>query len=316
MPSKPTETSLQLFPQGHPLAEVVADALVRAQAGSTLVDLYDGLLHLRLARAQAAAERQRERERLDVRGELLLRTVESARAVQAAPAQAAEPEAAGGALQKASDPLAEFLAKAEDELAQARGALEERARREEEFFAGQVAQLEAALRERVDSMLAAHRPALDAVVQPVGREHALIQVTRPAPDDAVLIGFVLSGKLFTRYDAFFDDAIDDLSLEPARFYAEEGNPCARLPDVDAEDALCAEPGRAFVPAKGHISFRVPGHDFPRYRLVNRGPVAEVQARAAGGEYAPLMPRAAAELLSGYLLRLKLEGRLEVALRFG
>ena len=63
-----------------------------------------------------------------------------------------------------------------------------------------------------------------------------------------------------------------------------------------------------------IPFRLPDRDFPRFRLMNRGPVMEAEAREKGGAFSHLMSRDSAELLSGFLIKLKIEGRLDLSLR--
>ncbi len=303
------------FPPGHPQAEEVADALVRARAASTLVDLYGAWLRLRVAQAASAAARAEESERLETRASFLLKSVESARALRPPPPDPAKRKAKG--LKKADDAYAGFLASAESELAGARRALHERTEREEELFGRETAALQAGILERVEAVLGHRRPAVEACVQPVGSANALCHLARPGEEEAaLLLGFVLSGKLPTHYDAFFDDSVDDLSLPPARFYEEDGA-SARPASVDVEDALVADPARAFVPVKGMIAFCLPERDFPRFRLVNRGPLSEVEAReSADGGYSQLLSREAAELLSGYLIRLQVEGRLELVLKVG
>ncbi|MGI5862798.1 MAG: hypothetical protein ACOX6T_12170 [Myxococcales bacterium] len=309
------ETAALAFPPGHPQAEEVADALVRARAAETLVDLYDAWLRLRVAQAASGAARAEESERLETRASFLLKSVESARALQ--PAQPAQAKRKGKALKKAEDPYAGFLAAAEAELTGARRALHERAEREEELFRRETATLQATIVERVEAILGHRKPAVEVFVQPVGSANALCHLARPGEEEAVLLlSFVLSGKLPTRYDAFFDDSVDDLALPPARFYEEDGA-SARPASVDVEDAIVSDPARAFVPVKGMIAFRLPEREFPRFRLINRGPLAELEAReSAGAAYSHLVSREAAELLTGYFIRLQVEGRLELALKIG
>jgi hypothetical protein len=307
------------FPSGHPQAEEVAEALVRAQAARGLEDLYDAWLRLRLARAASAAERSRESERLEVRAEYLLKSVESARQLEPAARPAAKKAAkkpkgrSSKALQPAADPFASFLESAQRELAAAREELAARASREEALFEEQIKAIRARIGEQVEATLAIHKPQVDAMVQPVGTDRAIFHTARPEGEDSLLLGYVLSGKLFTRYGAFFDDSVDDLSLPPALFYEDEGGK-ARPGTVDEEDALALDPERELAPVKGMIAFRIPGHDFPRFRLLNRGPLAQIETRLEGGAYEQLLPREVAELLSGYLIRLEVEGRIALSMR--
>lgn len=304
---EPFGESALVFPKEHPQSEEVADALTRSRVAETLVDLYDAWRRLQAARVAAAAERAREAERLDVRAEYVLRTLEAARNVRL------DVGGDGEAALTKDDGLGAFQREAEEELRKARLLLEDRSTGEESLFESELARVRAEIRSRVEAVLVGYRPRLKARVQPVGREHSLVHVERPGDDDAVLLQYVLTGKLFTRYDAFFDDSVDDLTLGPPRFYAEEGLTQNRFETIDEEDAIVVEPEREFVPLKGVIMFRIPGHDFPRFRIVNRGPMSEVEARTEGGDYQHLMPRAAAELLSAYLLRLRVAGKLDVEL---
>ncbi|MGC4114290.1 MAG: hypothetical protein QM765_06675 [Myxococcales bacterium] len=293
--------------------EGVAEALARAR-GENLADLYDAWRDLLIAQASAAAARSREAEALEVRAQMLIKSVESARALSlGAPVGeekpkkgkktggkkkvAAKPDAAALAVAgaaSAADPLAGFIAESQKELDASRKALSARTTDEERFFASELAQVKERLRARASSLLVSHQPRLEVRVQPVGKERSLVHVTRPEPQDLVLVAFLLSGKLFTRFDAFFDDSVDELGLEPARFYAEEGNPTVRFDRIEDEEALLFDPQRVFVPAKGMFAFQAPGHAFPRFRLMNRGPVLEAEARDQGGAYENLMPRASAE----------------------
>ena len=299
------------FPAGHAQAEAVGEALARARGAEAIADLYDGWLRLRVARASAAAEVAREREKLEVKAGLMLKSVQSARGLTPPAGPSAKPK--GKSLAKdAADPFGAFLASAERELEGARTALAARAEAEERFFESELEALRARIAARVEAVLEHHRPRVEAMLRPVGRDRALVHLAQPSRDDAVLLCFLLSGKLPTRYEAFFDDTVDDLALSPAPFFGEEGVP-ARPASLDEEDAICVDPERRFVPLKAMIAFRLPGRDWPRFRLVNRGPLAELEVREEGGSYERLLPLESAELFSGLLIRLEVERRIELAI---
>jgi hypothetical protein len=299
--------------------EGVPEALARAR-GENLVDLYDGWRDLLLARAAAAAARAREAEAVDVRAQMLLRSVENARDLTLGPAapkgkgKAGKAGKAGPDALGAADPLAEFIAESQRELDAAREALRARGGTEERFFGAEIDQVKARIRARAQSLLVHHQPRVEARVQPVGKDRSIVHLTRPEPQDVVLLAYLLSDRLFTRYDAFFDDSVDQLGLDPPRFYPEEDNPRARFDRVEDEEALLFAPERVFVPVKGMFAFKLPGREFPRFRVMNRGPVLEAEARSEGGAYEHLMPRPSAELLSGLLIKLKIERRIELLLR--
>lgn len=308
------ETALD-FPADSPLAEDVREALARARASTLLEDLYDARGRLFRVSAALAAEREQACARIERRSEIFLRSVASARELAEMPHAPAGSAAGKGAnaLQKGgSDPYAAFLDKAKDELAHTRTNLDARSAQEKAFFAAEIARVSAAIADRVRALLEVHAPCAAFSVQPVGREHALAWLERPSPDDAVLLSFLLSGHLPTHYDALFDDALDDMALPPATFFAEEGF-AARPGSQDEADALCHPQGRLFVPYKAMIPFRLPDRDFPRLRFVNQGPILQLVAREAAGDYEPLMPIATAEAVAGLLIRLQVEKR--IALEF-
>lgn len=300
----------------NPTGLVVRDPRVEAALaharGDNLVDLYDAWRELRLAQATASAERARAREQLEVRAETVLRSVESARRLGQpgpAPLPGQEPLAA-------PDPLAEFVAASQRELAAAREELESRTVAEEQLFSTELEALRSRLVAKAELLLAHHRPRLEVQVQPVGRERGLLHLGRLEEQDVVLAGFLFTGKLLTRWDAFRDDAVDQVGEEPARLYVEENSPRARYDRLEDEEAVFDDPSTRFLPARGVLPLRIPGYAFPRFRLVNRGPVIEAEARSEGGGYEALMPRASAELLSGYLIRLKVDGKIELKLSVG
>lgn len=312
--------------QESPWAGEVMDALVRARASTLLEDLYDARLRLTRARDAVAAEREVARAALERRAGIFLRSVAAARAPAATESQPSELEsplreqgstresgAVGEALRTGeADPFAAFLDKAKGELACARDQNEARAAAEDAFFEAEIARASEAVVACAQSLLAAHTPRVAFSLQPVGAHNAVAWMDRPSPDDAVLLTLLLSGHLPTRYDALFDDALDDMTLEAATFFAEEGY-AARPRTLDEADDLCC-PGkeRPFVPFKAMIPFRLPERDFPRLRFVNQGPVLQLLAREAGGGYAPLMPMATAEAVAGQLIRLQVEGRIALA----
>ena len=312
---RPRQTELAL-PEGHPLAVEVQDALVRARA-EVLVDLYDGWQRLRIARAGAAAERAHEAVRLEQRASYMLRSIQTARELPMprldVKALSKQRGVSGAGEQRA---FRDALAEAHRDLAEARALLDRRTGNEERLFAQEIESVQQRILARADAMARCLPPRLCAQARSVGPERVLVHLERPESDAALLWSLVLAGKLPTRYDAFFDDAVDDLALPPARFYAEEGEGCARPDGADAEDALALDSTRGFVPVKGMMAVAVPGHDFPRFRIINRGPLAQVEARERGGAYENLLARAAAELFTGYLIRLRVEKRLELSLALG
>lgn len=296
------------LPEGHPLAADARDALARA-SGEVLADLYGAWERLRSTRVAAADERAREAGKLEQRAAYVLRSIETARLLQAP-----RTKARGQGQLAPADAFRGAAAEARRERAGARALLTRRAREEERFFAGAIESVKRRIVERAAALALAVPPRIRAEAQPVGRDAALLHLERPTPDEALLWSRALSGNLFTRYEAFFDDSVDDLALAPARLYAEEGCPAARPGSLDDEDRYALEPDGPFAPVKGMIALRAPGHEFPRFRIVNRGPLAEVEARGEGEGYSSLLPRPSAELFTGFLIRLRVEGKLDLSLK--
>jgi hypothetical protein len=211
--------------------------------------------------------------------------------------------------------LTAFHAQAEAELEAATAALAQREAREEQAFAAQDAELRVALRRRAESHLQIHRPRLALKAHPVGSDQVIVQAESPSEEDAVLLLEVLFQRLPTRWGFFSDDGVEDFRLGSARLYADEGVTEVFPADVELEEkALRARSD--FAPARLQIPIEVPGRSFPRYRLVHRGPVAEIESRREGQPYVQLIPREDSELLTGYLLSLKLLGLIQLELEVG
>ncbi|MDR0965385.1 MAG: hypothetical protein LBM75_02575 [Myxococcales bacterium] len=311
-----TPTAIELSPDvlgDSPLAADVQEALVRLSAATLLEDLYDARVRLCRARADAADAREQERLRLEKKAGIFLNAVASAKALGERPSStevsSIQPSSAG------ADPYTAFLDTAKLELDGARAALAARAKREMAFFEAAIAQASEAITAHADALLDGHAPVVNLSIQPVGATSATAWIDRPSGDDAVLLYLLLTdGFLPTRYDALFDDAIDDLALAPATFFAEEGF-TPRPASLEEAEALSFAEGRRFIPYKAMLPFRLPGRDFPRLRFVNQGPILQLVARvsSASPRYEPLMPLEMAEAVAGLFIRLQVEKRIELRL---
>ena len=60
-------------------------------------------------------------------------------------------------------------------------------------------------------------------------------------EDALLLLWVLQGRLATRWGFFSDDAVDDLQRGPSRLYPDVGLTSAQLYPADAEAKTTGEP---------------------------------------------------------------------------
>lgn len=291
-----------------------ASALAVALESESLQALFSAWLELRLQRAQVLAQNARELDQLDQRAQLVLKAVEAARNL---PEAAVAPKkrtkrSKASKLPALPDGLAEFHRQAEAELANARKDLRQRMEAEARETTKLEARVRRALLARADQHLAIHKPRIQLTVHPVGKAQALLEVAAFGDEDAVLLMRLLSGKLPTRWGFFADDAVEDLARGPARLYPDEGNAELWPAHAEAEDAILF-PGGDFVPARQQIPFAIAARAFPRFKLVHHGLIAQVEARHDGEPYSHLLRREDGELLAGYLLRLRVAGKLELLL---
>ena len=149
----------------------------------------------------------------------------------------------------------------------------------------------------------------------MGPDQVIVQAESLSEEDAVLLLRVLFHRLPTRWGFFSDDGVEDFRLGAARLYPDEGVTEISPSDVELEEQSLRA-GLDFAPARLQIPIDIPRQAFPRFRLIHHGPVAEVESRREGQPYRQLMPREDAELLTGYLLSLKLSGTIELVLEVG
>lgn len=159
------------------------------------------------------------------------------------------------------------------------------------------------------------RPLFRVWLRPAGASRKIVHVDRLSPDNAVLAVPVLAGLYPTRYGYLFDDSTDDVAREPHILYPSPGVAAVR-PDARALRAIL-ESGARFVPIKGFLPVWLPRPDGPAelVRLLQRGPVMELEW-ASDAEFRNLLSREEAERFAGHLLRLKLEGRIQLELEAG
>lgn len=263
----------------------------------------------KLEHAAAILHFEQERRRLEGQGSFLVGAV---RAAGAQPGSAAKSE---GALARPRR-LEHFLNDAEARLSQARQRLEQQAKRELLQYEKRSREQRTMVRKLVERTLSLVRPRLELLVRPAGQDRKILHLARVSPDEGVLLCFLFSGSVPSRYGYLFDDSTEDATLAPAPLYADEGlGPSQLRPGAAALRAL-VETKAGVLPVKGFIPVLVPdasGSSF--FRLLERGPVMEVELQEGEGFRSILMP-AEAERFAGYLLRLKLEGKIELEFEAG
>ena len=293
---------------------VTRGALARLRGVETLETAYEAWLELRVAHGAARLRVQEERERLEQQGSFLVGAVRAAGQERAA---SREPAPAESALVSADASMREFLRQAEEKLSRAREALAREEAESEAHFQAAFEELRTTVRDRVVRYLAAAPPALRLLLRKVGATRAILHVERVSGDAPVLLMYLFTGRLPSRHGFLFDDSTEEVSLPPAPLYAEEGVAAGEVrPEAPALIARVRAPGQV-LPVKGFLPVFVPrpegGEDF--FRLLQRGPVMEVEV-AEGAAFRNLLSREEAERFAGHLLRLKLEGRIELDIRAG
>lgn len=281
--------------------------LARLRSLETLETAYEAWLALKVEHSAARLRFKEERERLDQQGSFLVGAV---RAAGVEPKPGSEP----GLLTAGAD---SFLRNAEARLALAREELARKEADSEAFYQQGFDEIRATLTERVRRYLASSRPRLKLLLRKVGATRSILHVARVGNDESVLLCFLFTGRIPTRYGFLFDDSTEDVSLAPAPLYPDEGvEPYGTRPDAMALAARIGAPGGT-LPLKGFLPVFVPrpegGEDF--FRLLQRGPVMEVEV-ADGATFRNILSREESERFAGHLLRLKLEEKLELELEAG
>ncbi len=291
-----------------------ASALLRLEAAETIEQAYDAWAELRVEHAAFLLRCADERRKLDEGGGFLLGAVRAAAGGGSGPA--VRPEE-GSALAH-QDGLSAFLRETEAKLAATREALEAELASETAQYAAAFSRIREAVLQRISAVGAKVKPVVRLVLRPLAGGRTILHVARPGPDESVLLFAALNGgRAPTRYGYLFDDATDDVTREPPSLYADADESLPTGASADAEvirpDAAALEAvirsDRAFLPVKGHLPVPV-GDEL--YRLLQRGPVLEVEKRD-GAHFRSILAREEGERFAGHLLRLKLEGRLELEL---
>ncbi|MBK7863326.1 MAG: hypothetical protein IPJ65_32945 [Archangiaceae bacterium] len=285
-------------PLGPPQAASVGESLLRREG---IEAAYERWQELREHHRAALARLDDERRKLDQQGEFVLGAVRAARDGASAPAPhdaALQPR--GG--------LDDFLGEASKKLEQARRELEAAAQASAAKWEESFAAVRAEVRQRVQRQLELVRPGVRLRLRALAGDQRILHVDRPGADEAVLLCFLFTGKLPSRYGFLFDDSTDDLREAPPTLYAEEGVlPAHVRPDAHALEALLEQKGEV-IPLKGMLPLRLP----TLLRLLERGPVMEVEVQDGAG-FRNVLQREEAERIAGHLLKMKLEGWLQLEL---
>jgi len=284
-------------------------ALARVRRIETIQGAYEAWLELRLEHSGTVSRLADERKQLDQQGEFLVGAVRAASDLAKAPTVE---EAL--ALARSGSGLDSYLLETAGRLEAAKKALEERSRAVEASFSHAFAEIRTELKGRLTRTQAHLKPRLRLMIRSLGPESRILHVARLGPDEAVVLAWVLIGKLPSRYDYLFDDSTDDATIASPTLYAEEGVSSGFVrPTVDQVNALI-QSKHDVIPIKSVIPFLLPRLDGPPqlFRLVERGPVMEVEVGDTE-TFRNVLSRDEAERVAGYFLKLKLDHQVEIEL---
>ncbi|WP_395844985.1 hypothetical protein [Archangium violaceum] len=307
------EAPSELPGPGASAESVTRGVLARVRGLETLESAYDAWLELRLAHGAVRLRFQEERERLEQQGSFLVGAVRAASHERAGLSGAVSESA----LASSDAPMRDFLRQAEEKLTRAREALAKDEAESEARFQATFEEIRTTVQDRVRRYLSASPPRLRLLLRKVGATRAVLHVERVGGDAPVLLLYLFAGRIPSRYGFLFDDSTEEVSLPPAPLYPEEGvAPGEVRLEAPALVARVRAPGEV-LPVKGFLPVFVPrpegGEDF--FRLLQRGPVMEVEV-ADGPGFRSILTREESERFAGHLLRLKLEGRLELEVEAG
>jgi len=299
------------------LDDPVAQAVALSRSLETIESAYDAWEELREALSRSRQRFGDERRRLDEEGELLVGAVRALtdRKIPPPPPSAPVPDT----LVAANDAAAadQFLAEARARLDEAKGRVIREAAVAEAAFERAFADVRATARARIEARARVAAPKIRLLPRSVDPEHRILHLERPSPEDAIVLFFVLTGRIPSRYGAPFDDSTDDVFVGPTMLYPDEGIAADELRPSAQRLHLLLDAQPAVWPLKGYLLQSLPPVDgHARFvRWLARGAVFEAELEDGYG-FRNVLSREEAELITGGLLRLKLAGRLELELGRG
>ena len=282
-------------------------ALVQLHLIESIEQAWEAWAELRLQHAAFRARAVEELRRIEQQGSFLIGAVRAA-----AQAPGSEEDGSAALTTSGRNPLDAFLGEAEEKLERAREALQAELREDEAHFTRAFAKIQEEALLRVRRTLEKVRPLVRVRLRSIGQSRMMLHVDRVGGDDAVLLLYVMSGRIPSRYGFLFDDSTDDVALAPPPLYPDEGVGASDIrPSVETMRELVRSE-RTVLPVKGFIPVFVAnpagGEDF--FRLLQRGPVMEVELQD-GPQFRSLLSREEGERFAGHLLRLKMQAKIEL-----
>lgn len=215
------------------------------------------------------------------------------------------------------DPLAEMVERTRAELEQAREELDSWAKEQNRRFDEAFEAAESAVIERTESYTVHQQPMLRLEVARLAGGRCIVHMHRPSDEEAVVLCRLLAGRPPSRYDFLRDDSIETVDGPVHLAVREHGVDPEEITRGGAEagEALVRDTNRRLLPIRAHLPVVVPGMDWPRMRLMTRGPVLELEVRTQGGDYNHLVTEEHCELFTGYLVSLRAREMLDVDIQF-
>lgn len=287
----------------------MSEALERRGAGDLRL-AYAELAGARSAHAAFLLERRSRESALGRKADHIDGALEAARAFLQD-----DPVAGGETTLPVAAPPTEAL---KAQVAGGRAAFDAWAREESERQAAALQAAREAVVERVEQRLQDFHPALRVEVANLAGGRAVVHLPRPRGDEAVLLCALLARHPPETYDFLADDAQDAVGETPPLASAGSGIDLQTLREggAEAEDALSHAPTLPLLPIRYHLPLTDPVLGWPRFRLIGRGPVLELQSREEGEPYAHLVPAHHAERFTGYLVAQQSRGKLEITVDLG
>jgi hypothetical protein len=301
---------------GDDLGAAAAQAIALARSLETIESVYDAWDEVRAARMRSRQRFAEERRRLEDQGNLLVGAVKSVAEEAVPPPSPSAPTPDAMVLAADAAAAERFLAEARARLDEAKARLTAEETAAEAAFVRAEGELRTTARTRIEDRARLVPPRVRLFLRSLGAEHRLLHLERPSPDEAVVLFFLLSGRIPSRYGAPFDDAADDVLVGPTMLYADEGIGAGDLRPSPARlrELLDALPD--VWPFKGGLLMALSTAAGPRFvRWVTRGPVLEAELEDGQG-FRNVLSREEAELVTGALLKLQLAGRLTLELGRG
>lgn len=287
-------------PEKRPEKTAVSDVGSELSQRQTLESAYQLWEQLRVEHRQARETFDQQEQELTRQGDFIVGAVRAARETQ-------QSLATDGVVRNQHS-LDQFHERAHERLVQAKQELQRLNESAESQWQKTFERLRGELVERIRRHLNFVKPQLRLRLRPLGGDRRILHLDRPTPDEAVLLCYLLSGKIPSRYSFLFDDSTDSVGAAPQSLYADEGVPLdqTRPSRHQLENLMLSD--TQVLPLKGILMMSGP----PVVRWVERGPVMEAEV-ADGDGFRNVLTAHEAETIGGLLLKMKLQQQIELEL---